>query len=290
VAERQLKNQDWENLIISIHSLRNIDPLFKVTQIDRALYLALYFRGMDKILNIGDLEGGLYDLAIADKFTPLDSKASVYQEWARLYLIGMSFWRVYPEKSIYYFSQLAIAAPYLKDLSGSPALNRYRIALIQYAEQLALKEEWCDSYDQYDLAQNQYHDNVIQPTVSEIYEKCQISIATYTPSPTMTQLPTQTRTATIIFATKDGFTSTPAIYPTITQNPEGSATPSPTLTDTIFPVQTITTEPTSTPTATESATSEQPAPSPTAEEPTIEDSPTPEATSTPSPSWTPDSE
>ena len=32
--------------------------------------------------------------------------------------------RLYPDQSVYYFSQLAAAAPYLHDLSGVPAINR----------------------------------------------------------------------------------------------------------------------------------------------------------------------
>jgi hypothetical protein len=287
VVQDQLNNKDWKNLISTILALRNINPLYKVSEIDSALYLALYFGGIDKIMLDGDLEGGLYDLALAEQFAPLDSSAQVYQGWARMYQMGMSFWGVYPDQSIYYFSQLAYAAPYLKDLSGIPATNRYRMAVIQYAEQFAKAEEWCDSYEQYQLAQNLYEDQGLKPTVNDIYERCQISIATYTPSPTNTLTPTITNTSTIAPPTDDGFTLTPQNTSTHTPTPE-LTTPPASNTPTQTPEDTSTQESTSTFTPEATATS-----TPTPDEPTQTETPTEEPTlepsSTETPTATPDS-
>jgi len=293
VVQAQLSNKDWRHLISTILALRNINPLYKVSEIDSALYLALYFGGIDKIMLDGDLEGGLYDLALAEQFAPLDSSAQVYQGWARMYQMGMSFWGVYPDQSIYYFSQLAYAAPYLKDLSGIPATNRYRMAVIQYAEQFAKAEEWCDSYEQYQLAQNLYEDQGLKPTVSDVYEKCQISIATYTPSPTNTLTPTITITSTIAPPTDDGLTPTPQNTSTHTPTPElttppASKTPTQTpentstqeSTSTFIPEETTTTTATSTSTST---------PTSTPDGPTQTETPTSEPSSTETPSTTPES-
>ena len=60
-----------------------------------------------------DLEGGIYDLAIAAKFGPLDTEANSAREWARLYIVGLSFWEVHPEQAVFYFGQVASSAPYL---------------------------------------------------------------------------------------------------------------------------------------------------------------------------------
>jgi hypothetical protein len=204
-----------------------------------------------------------------------------------MYQMGMSFWGVYPDQSIYYFSQLAYAAPYLKDLSGIPATNRYRMAVIQYAEQFAKAEEWCDSYEQYQLAQNLYEDQGLKPTVNDIYERCQISIATYTPSPTNTLTPTITNTSTIAPPTDDGFTLTPQNTSTHTPTPE-LTTPPASNTPTQTPEDTSTQESTSTFTPEATATS-----TPTPDEPTQTETPTEEPTlepsSTETPTATPDS-
>jgi hypothetical protein len=286
-VQTQLYNQDWKNLLSSIISLRNINPYYRVSEIDKALYLALYFGGIEKILEDGDLEGGLYDLAMAEQFVPLDSQALVYQEWARLYMIGMSFWGVFPDQSAYYFSQLAYAAPYLHDLSGVIAYTRYRLALIQYADQLAQSGDWCASSEQFALAQNLYTDQSLQPTISSVSEYCQLSIATYTPIPTFTHTPTNTPFDT-------SFTDTPSmpteitatVTPSITATPTIDTTPVQTNTST----QTNTNTPTSTPTNTQVDSSPTPLPTqtPTLTN-TMEATEPPQPTSTPTPTVTPES-
>ena len=183
-AEILFDNKEWRLLGKTLLALRDNDPLYRVSEVDRRLYLAHYFNGIDKILYDGDLEGGLYDLSLAELFSPLDSQAEVYREWARLYQIGMSFWYVYPDRSAAYFSQLAAAAPYLQDLSGVPAISRYRMALVMYGEALAKGGDWCSAVEQYRLAQSIYHDLELESKVRELDEQCQYSIATptFTPS------------------------------------------------------------------------------------------------------------
>jgi hypothetical protein len=49
--------------------------------------------------------GRIYDLALAERFGPLDSDALSYRELACMY--GSSFWEAYPEQAVYYFGQVA---------------------------------------------------------------------------------------------------------------------------------------------------------------------------------------
>jgi len=44
------------------------------------LFISLRQRGVDKIWKEGDLEGGIYDLALAARFAPLDVQASSSRE------------------------------------------------------------------------------------------------------------------------------------------------------------------------------------------------------------------
>ncbi|MCJ7703855.1 MAG: hypothetical protein MUO62_19930, partial [Anaerolineales bacterium] len=57
LAQGQVANQDWINLVQTLLSLRNIDPLYQVVEVDRMLFLGLRFSGAQKILDLGDLEG-----------------------------------------------------------------------------------------------------------------------------------------------------------------------------------------------------------------------------------------
>ena len=253
-AQAQLEAMEWGPLVETILSIRDINPVYQVFEVDRMLYLAHRYNGMSKILDRGDLEGGLYDLALAEKFAPLDMQAGIYRDLARLYQIGVSFWGVYPGRAVEYFSQLAAAAPYLRDLSGIYARDRYRLALVQYGDSLSQAGEWCLAFEQYNLAQSLQDIPELQPTLTYVGEQCQISVATLTPTPTLTPVIEITPTQTI--------TITSTLIVTITQTP--AIEPSPT------PTTEIVTEPTSTPTPTETMT-------PSQEEPTF----TPTETATP---------
>jgi hypothetical protein len=266
IAQTQFQNQDWRNLVQTILALRNNDPHYQVVEVDRMLFLGLRFGGIEKILNEGDLEGGLYDFALAEQFAPLDSQASIYQEWARLYQIGVSFWGVLPEWSVYYFRQLAAAAPYLRDFSGIPAIDRYRLALVQYGDQLAGSEDWCAAFEQYDLAASMGGVAGLQPTLTYADEKCQHSIATptLTPSPTSELTATPTITATITITPPLSLTSTPSSTVSFTSTPTATASPTiqststaaPTITPTITPSLLDTHTPTATATPTQTPTGE----------------------------------
>jgi tetratricopeptide (TPR) repeat protein len=257
-AQAQLDAQDWTGLVQTVLSLRNIDPLYQVYEVDRMLYLALRFMGGQKILELGDLEGGLYDLALSEAFAPLDKQSGIYRDWARLYQIGVSFWGVLPERSVGYFAQLAAAAPYLRDLSGIYAKDRYRLALIQYGDFLAQAGDWCLAYDQYQLAQSLADDAGLLPTLTFAEESCQETVATLTPT-------TSGSTVEVIL--------TPTATLTITQELPAESTLTPTLE--FSPTATAeVTQAASTATATATATTPAEKPNPTA-------TPTPTATETP---------
>jgi len=182
-----ISNQDWNKGIDTLISLRKEDLSYQVARVDGLLYIALRNRGVGKILKESNLEGGIYDLALADKFGPLDAEASSAREWARLFIIGLSFWEVHPEQAVHYFSQVAAAAPYLRDASGWTANDRYRAALIQFGSFLAHRDNWCAAQTQYELALAIRPDESLLALATQAAEICS--------PPTLT--PTETGTATI---------------------------------------------------------------------------------------------
>jgi tetratricopeptide (TPR) repeat protein len=271
-AEAQFNNQEWKTLVETIVALRNIDPQYRAQEVDRMLYLGLLFNGIDKIMNQGDLEGGVYDLALVERFAPLDSQARIYQEWARLYQIGVSFWGVLPEKSVEYFSQLASAAPYLRDLSGIYASDRYRMALLQYGDRLAQMGEWCLAVEQYNLAQSLSEDQGVQPTLTYAEDECASGgdsdepeeteeLITITPSLEITGTLTLTPTPELIVTEQVTPTPTQEIIVTPTA-PEATLEPTPIPTESAEPTQ-VPTEPVEpTPVATEPLDTPEPTATP----------------------------
>jgi tetratricopeptide (TPR) repeat protein len=255
-AQEDWRNQAWKALVQIILSLRDIEPVYRVEEVDRMLFLALRNSGMEKILDDGNLEGGLYDLALVEQFAPLDKQAMIYRDWARLYLLGVSFWGVFPDKSVYYFSQLASAAPYLRDFSGIYAIDRYRMALRQYGDQLSGAGDWCLAVEQYDLAQSLAEDQGLLPTVTYAEERCAYG------DETPTQQENESTATTSVMTSTPGFISsaTPRVTPSPTQTVNVTLTPTtenpPSPTPTVATPEPTLAEPTETPAPTPSSTTE----------------------------------
>ncbi len=264
-AVSQFNAENWDGVIDTLVNLRKVDQAYRVVEVDSLLYRTLRIRGIHKILNESNLEGGIYDLALAERFGPLDVEANQWRNFARIYMIGSSFWEVDPIQAVYYFGQVASAAPYLRDASGWTARERYRAALLQYGDLLARNGEWCDAETQYNLAMEIFSDSAIIPTLAYLALEC--SPPTSTPEDTATITLTPTITNTI----------DPGVTPVNTQTATSTATVStvgPTITETPgveeTPTSTPTISPTTQPQPTATATSEPTTPSPSqTPEPTI---------------------
>ncbi len=252
---------DWSMAIDTLIALRKENPVYRVIEVDSLLFRSLRNRGVQKIRMESNLEGGIYDLALADRFGPIDDEAVKWRDLARIYMIGLSFWEVYPEQAVFYFGQLALAAPSLQDASGWTAAGRYRAALLHYADQLARSGDWCEAELQYQTAFSHGSDDQLQATA--LYAQFQCSPPTSTP--TLTQ--TTTLTPTITLSTTPVLTIIVTPSGTLTHTPI-LQTPSPTTGLTIQPSETSTPVLSPSPTSQPSATATQmqtpqPTPSPT---------------------------
>ncbi len=244
----------WDQAIQTLAGLRNISPSFEIVKVDGMLYLALRNRGVEKILNQGELEGGLYDFALAENFGPLDRQVDIYRGWARLYLLGNAFWLAYPDIAAQYYGQLVGVAPNLRDSSGLTAFYRYWASLVQYGDQLALKGDWCGAAEQYQRAMNARPDSAILPTATYAVGQCLALTPSSTPTTTKTITPTTTGTIPPGTTSPPSATSTPSGTPTPPIGPSNTPTPSPTDTPP-GPTDTPTPTPTDTPTPTETPSS-----------------------------------
>jgi tetratricopeptide (TPR) repeat protein len=258
-AVLQVAASDWDGALNTLTSLRGADPAYQTARVDAMIYTALRNRGVDHILKKGDLEGGSYDLALAERFGPLDTDADNVRNWARLYMYGSSFWGADPARAIYYFSQVASAAPYLTDGSGWTAMARYREVLIQYGDLLGKQEKWCEAEQQYQLALNIRATDQLQSTLNDASEKCSpptstarpTETPTITPSPTGEIYPTETSASTPEATTQPAATTQPeaTTQPAATTQPVDTTQPPdvPTLTSTPEPPATTQAPPTAEP-------------------------------------------
>ncbi|MDX1436906.1 MAG: hypothetical protein R3335_08850 [Anaerolineales bacterium] len=172
-AERQIEEESWTDALITLDSLRKKEPEFNAITVDGMYYISLRNRGIFKIGNDGNLEGGMYDLARAEVFGPLDREADAWRSWARLYVSGARFWDVNWPQVINNFFELVQAAPNLRDSGGWTALDRLRQAYARYGDLLASSNDWCNAQIQYDAALEAGHDQSLQPTAVAAAQNCQ---------------------------------------------------------------------------------------------------------------------
>jgi hypothetical protein len=142
-VQQGMQAKDWTSVLGSLDALRKSDPNYKTAQVDSMYYSALRNRGVDQILGNGpyaqttNLEGGIYDLTLAERFGPLDSTAAGLRNFAREYITGASFWDLDWAQARDYFAQVYQQTPNLRDSSNLTATMRYSQALLKYGDQLA---------------------------------------------------------------------------------------------------------------------------------------------------------
>jgi tetratricopeptide (TPR) repeat protein len=212
-AQDLLNARDWTTTIDTLLLLRKNYPDYMAVKVDDMLFVALRNRGIDKIAQLHDLEGGNYDLTLAERFGPLDAEARNWRDWADLYIRGASFWDVDWAQAVYYFSQLASAAPNLSDSSGWTASNRYMDALLGYGDWFAARGQWCDAQTQYDTYMALLASPLVEPTA--VYAADQCAQGSVTPATPVLETPTPT-------ITPEASTTAEA-----TVTPEASTTPYP---------------------------------------------------------------
>jgi len=239
-ARESMAGADWTTAIDTLLTLRKRFPEYMTVEVDGLLYVALRNRGVQKISLQADLEGGAYDLTLAQGFGPLDVEARNWRDWAELYIRGASFWDVDWQQAVFYFSQLAQIAPNLMDASRLTSFERYTLALVGYGDWLARQEMWCEAQEQYQLSLNLRDDPEVKPTASYVAEECANPSSSSSGSGEVTLTPTLTPPSG---GEATPTTSAPGATPTPT-NPPPAATPTPT-----------TPPPTPTETATQSAAS-----------------------------------
>jgi len=150
-AQQLIAAQDWPGALNALDTIRKLDPGYKTAQVDGMYYFALRNQGVDLINKLGNLEGGIYHLTLAERFGPLDNTANGLREGARLYITGASFWELDWSQAVAYFSQAGSGWPAMWDGTMN-ASKRLYVASMRYGDQLFTQQQYCDAYQQYQNA------------------------------------------------------------------------------------------------------------------------------------------
>jgi len=178
-AQQLITAQDWPGAIGALDQIRKLDSTYKTSLVDGMYYFALRNYGYDLIIKQGNLEGGIYQFTLAERFGPLDRDATALREGSRYFLIGASFWELNWEQAVFYFQQVYAGFPGLWD-GTSTASERFRFASMRYGDELVEKEQFCDAVTQYQNAQAiAALDAAAQEGYDRAYNEC------YPPTPTI---------------------------------------------------------------------------------------------------------
>lgn len=170
-AVSHIANQQWTEAITTLETLRKKNPGYKAVDLDGMFYVAHRNRGVEKIIQ-GNLEGGIYDLSLAESFGILDTEADGWRTWARYYILGASFWDIDWGQAVYYFGQVAPMTPNLHDGSGWTASERYYEAVLNYAEYLEDLPDWCGAEEYFRLAYDLSGDESLQEAIKFSADRC----------------------------------------------------------------------------------------------------------------------
>jgi len=188
-ADLLLKSSQWSAAIETLDILRKQNLDYRPLEVDGMYYTALRFRGLDKIIIEGNLEGGIYDLTLAEQFAPIDKDADGFRSWARYYLTGSSFWDVNWSQVVYYFGQVYSALPNLRDGAGWTATERFRVGSIRLGDEFMAQERYCEGRDQYQLALSVGNDNALAPTATKAQLLCAPPTSTPAPATPTSEIP-----------------------------------------------------------------------------------------------------
>ena len=210
-AVAYMRSNDWENAIFTLETVRKEDINYRTADVDGMFYIALRFRGIDKISS-GNLELGIYDLTLSELFAPLDGSAEGYRNWARFYITGASFWGVDWAKVVELFGDVYPSMPNMIDSSGYTASERYRIAPEKYAEQLVNDGKYCEAVEYYEISLSIANNDQVASAAAKAQNLCEgpketeaptaevtpppATEVTPTDAPVVTDIPTEAPSAT----------------------------------------------------------------------------------------------
>lgn len=177
-AQQLIAAQDWPGALGALDQMRKLDPTYQQSQVDGMYYFALRNYGWNLITKEGNLEGGIYQITLAERFGPLDRDTNGIREGARYYIIGASFWELDWEKALYYFDQVYRGWSGLWDGTYTAA-QRYQIASMRYGDQLYDAGQYCDAVTNYQNAQAiGTLDQLAQKNFNDAYLQCFPATAT----------------------------------------------------------------------------------------------------------------
>ncbi|MGH2627981.1 MAG: hypothetical protein ACRDHY_15180, partial [Anaerolineales bacterium] len=203
--------EDWTGTLEALLALRRIDPAFRLGEVNVLMASALRNRGLGKIF-AGDREQGIYDLALAERFGPLDGQAANWRSTAAFYSFANSYFGLDWATATNLFSQACAAGVW-------DSCYKFAVSARKYAELLAGTDP-CAASVHYALSLQTLSDAAVAPTATHAASLC-LTATALPATGTATETPTPTMTAESATPVPS---DTPPIVPTNTPTPTETPT------------------------------------------------------------------
>ena len=223
-AQVMVSQGGWSTALEALITLRGRDLTYRAAEVDALMSQALRSLGVDEIQR-GLHEQGIYHLALAERFGPLDSEAIAWRNSASFYQWADAQYGLDWAEAARLFGQICSARTW-------DACRKYATSAMEYGHLLLATGDSCGAAYQYDQSLRTFGNSALEPTSEYAANQC-LTATAGTPTPTETGTPTPTLLVPI--------TDTPS--PTVTET-LGGATPTPTETPTVTPTETFTVTPT----------------------------------------------
>jgi hypothetical protein len=170
--ERQL----WPETLDAILEFQVDFPNYKRQETNQMLFTT-YIRFGEEQVNGEQVESGLYYFSQAERLGDLPLEVEDQRTWAEIYLLGIGYYGVDWEISVYYFRDLCAAAPFFQN-----ACSLLHEALIAYGEQYATALDWCPANDLFVEAQGLRRNEELAARADLSFEQCSQATPTATPT------------------------------------------------------------------------------------------------------------
>lgn len=219
-AQAAYAAEDWNTTLQALLTIRSLDPQHRRAEVNQLMAGALRARGLEKIW-AGQHEQGIYDLALAERFGPLDSQATTWRSSAAFYLFANSYFGVVWQEAARYFGQICAAG-------GWDSCYKYSVAAREYGNELMKANDPCAAVAQFEASYNTRNDDQVEGLFDDAKDAC-LTATAKPPTPTITAtatfgLPIETPTETPTSGAPPVPTTEP---PPPTETPTPTDTPSP---------------------------------------------------------------
>jgi len=226
-AQAMASQGGWSTALEALITLRGRDITYRAAEVDALMAQALRNLGVQEIQR-GSLEQGIYHLALAERFGPLDGEAIAWRNSASYYQWADAQYGLDWAEAARLFGQICSARTW-------DACRKYATSAMEYGHLLLATGDPCGASVQYGLSLDTFSNSALEPTYSFASKRC-LTATAGTPTPTITETPTPTTFVLITDTPSPTATDTPGgDTPTPTETPTPSETPTETPTETSTP-------------------------------------------------------